>query len=68
MTRLLLSRRSAIGHDDPERAIGMAMRAVTATLEQRNAFDVAGVAALRVRDEELSAELLRMVKAYLVIA
>jgi AcrR family transcriptional regulator len=65
VSALLLARRTSIGHPDPERAIPMALRAVTATLEQRNAFDAAGLPEVRVTDDELASELFRMMTRYL---
>lgn len=62
---LLLERRSAIGHPHPERAIDMSLRAVTATLEQRNAFDASGLADVAVEDAMLIDELSRLVLRYL---
>ena len=62
---LLLERRSAIGHPLPERAIDMSLRAVTATLEQRNAFDESGLADVAVEDAMLIEELSRLVLCYL---
>ena len=62
---MVLQKRTQIGHPDPERAIAMALRVVTATLEQRNAFAVSGLAEVDVADEVLVTELTRMVRVYL---
>ena len=62
---LLLARRGSIGHPFPERAIDLSLRAVTATLEQRNAFDASGVADVAVADATLIDELSRLVLSYL---
>jgi AcrR family transcriptional regulator len=62
---LLLERRASIGHPFPERAVDMSLRAVTATLEQRNAFDASGVADVAVEDAMLIEELSRLVLRYL---
>lgn len=61
----LLERRASIGHPFPERAVDMSLRAVTATLEQRNAFDASGVADVAVEDAMLVEELSRLVLRYL---
>ena len=61
----LLERRASIGHPSPERAVDMSLRAVTATLEQRNAFDASGVADVAVEDAILVEELSRLVLRYL---
>jgi AcrR family transcriptional regulator len=65
LTEVVLQKRTQIGHPDPERAIAMALRVVTATLEQRNAFAVSGLAEVDVADEVLVTELTRMVRVYL---
>lgn len=62
---LLLERRASIGHPFPERALDISLRAVTATLEQRNAFDASGVADVAVEDAALIDELSRLVLRYL---
>ena len=62
---LLIERRATIGHPFPERAIDMSLRAVTATLEQRNAFDASGLAEVAVEDAMLVEELSRLVLRYL---
>jgi AcrR family transcriptional regulator len=59
LTALLMTRRKDIHHPDPELAIGMALRIVTATLEQRMALGV------RVSDDTLTEELGRIVLGYL---
>jgi AcrR family transcriptional regulator len=65
LARLVLSKRDAIAHPDPERAIDMSLRAITATLEQRNAFSVSGMPEVEIDDVVLVEELTRMVRAYL---
>lgn len=65
LSDLVMSRRHEIAHPDPKRAVEMALRVVTATLEQRNAFEVGGLAELSVDDDVLVAELDRMLAAYL---
>lgn len=65
LTALVLSKRAEIAHPDPRRAIELALRVVTATLEQRNAFAVSGLADVAIPDEVLTRELERMVCAYL---
>jgi AcrR family transcriptional regulator len=62
---LLLERRASIGHPSLDRAVDMSLRAVTATLEQRNAFDESGVADVAVEDATLVEELSRLVLRYL---
>ncbi len=68
LSALVLSRRDQIGHPQPRRAVEMALRVVTATLEQRNAFAVSGLPDVSVSDAVLVRELDRMVCAYLGIA
>lgn len=63
--RLFLLHRDQIGHPDPETAIPMVLRMVTATLEQRNAFAAAEVREVDMDDDLLETELGRMVLAYL---
>lgn len=63
--RLLLVHRDRIGHPEPEVAIPMGLRMLTATLEQRNAFSAARLQAIDVDDETLERELERMLLAYL---
>jgi AcrR family transcriptional regulator len=65
LNRLLLARRESIGHPHPEKAIPMCLRVVTATLEQRNALEGSGADEVRVSDEELVEELVRMMVRYL---
>jgi AcrR family transcriptional regulator len=65
LTALVLTKRESITHPEPERAIEMALRVVTATLEQRNAFAVSGLREVDVTDEVLVCELERMMRAYL---
>ncbi len=62
---LLLERRASIGHASPALAVDMSLRAVTATLEQRNAFDESGVVDVAVEDATLVEELSRLVLRYL---
>jgi AcrR family transcriptional regulator len=62
---LLLERRAAIGHPSPALAVDLSLRVVTATLEQRNAFDESGVADVLVEDATLVEELSRVVLRYL---
>ena len=61
LTKLLMTRKKDLGHPDPETAIAMALRVVTATLEQRNSLRV------RVSDEHLTEELTRMILGYLAV-
>jgi AcrR family transcriptional regulator len=68
LAALVLTRRAEIGHPQPKRAIEMALRVVTATLEQRNALAVSGLAEVSVSDAVLARELERMMAAYLEIA
>lgn len=65
LARLALTKRDEITHPDPERAIDMSLRAVTATLEQRNAFSVSGLPEVEVEESILVEELTRMVRSYL---
>lgn len=65
LAALVLSRRSEIAHPQPKRAVEMALRVVTATLEQRNAYAVSGLEEVGVADAVLVRELDRMVCAYL---
>ena len=65
LTALVLSKRAEITHPHPKRAIEMALRVVTATLEQRNALALSGLVGVAVADAELARELERMVCAYL---
>lgn len=65
LAEVVRAKRDAIAHPDPERAIAMALRVVTATLEQRNAFAVSGLSDVDVSDEVLVVELERLVRAYL---
>lgn len=65
LAHLMLSRREQIAHPHPRRAVEMALRVVTATLEQRNAFAVSGLPDVAVSDAVLTRELDRMVCAYL---
>lgn len=68
LSALVLSRRDEIAHPQPKRAVEMALRVVTATLEQRNAFAVSALPDVDVSDEVLVRELDRMVCAYLGVA
>lgn len=68
IAKLVLSRRDEISHPHPKRAISLALRVVTATLEQRNAFDASGVDAGDISDATLVEELERMLAAYLGVA
>lgn len=68
LASVVLTKRAEIAHPDPARAIEMGLRVVTATLEQRNAFAVSGLAEVDVDDDVLAAELSRMVLAYLGVA
>lgn len=61
---LLLPRRKSFTHPHPERAVGMMLRVVTATLEQRNTLEEGG-AETAIADDVLAAELTSMMKAYL---
>lgn len=65
VTSFLLARRESMGHPQPELAIPMALRVVAATLEQRNALDLAEVPEIAVADAVLEAELVRLVEGYL---
>lgn len=65
LARLVLTKRDEIAHHDPELAIEMSLRAVTATLEQRNAFAVSGLPEVEAEDHVLIEELTRMVRTYL---
>lgn len=62
---LLWPRRAEIGHPDPDRAAGMALRMVTGALEQRNGLDAGDVPEVTVTDEVLIDELTRAVLRYL---
>jgi AcrR family transcriptional regulator len=62
---LLADRRGDLHHPRPDRAVEMALRALTATLEQRNALEASGVDAVKIDDEALIEELSRMMLAYL---
>jgi AcrR family transcriptional regulator len=68
LARLVLTNRAAIAHPHPELAVDMSLRAVTATLEQRNAFSVSGMPEVDVADAVLVEELTRMVRAYIAAA
>lgn len=68
LSALVLSRRDEIAHPQPKRAVEMALRVVTATLEQRNAFAVSALPDVDVPDAVLVRELDRMVCAYLGVA
>jgi hypothetical protein len=46
----------------------MALRVVTATLEQRNALEASGVVEVQIDDETLTDELVRLVRGYLGVA
>lgn len=65
LSALVLSKRSEIGHPHPRRAVEMALRVVTATFEQRNAFAVSGLPEVAIADAVLARELERMLCAYL---
>lgn len=65
LARLVLTKREDIAHPEPEVAIDMSLRAVTATLEQRNAFSVSRLPEVEVDDDALVRELTRMVRVYL---
>ncbi len=67
LRNLLLSRRDEISHPHPDRAVDMSLRVVTATLEQRNAFESSNVPEVSLADEALADELSRMVLGYLGI-
>lgn len=67
LRNLLLSRRHEISHPHPDRAVDMSLRVVTATLEQRNAFESSNVPEVSLADEALADELSRMVLGYLGI-
>lgn len=62
---ILGPRRAEIGHPDPDRAVGMALRLVTGVLEQRNGLDAGGVPEVEVTDAVLIDELTRAVLRYL---
>lgn len=65
VTTLFEQHRARIGHPSFDDAIPMALRVLTATLEQRNGFVASGVAEVDVPDEVLERELVRMILAYL---
>lgn len=65
LAALVLAKRAEITHPHPKAAMEMALRVVTATLEQRNAFAVSGLEAVAIADATLARELERMVCAYL---
>jgi AcrR family transcriptional regulator len=67
VARLLLTRRASMRHPDPENAIRMALRVVSATLEQRALFEIGRADAARIEDEALIEELTRMLLGYLEI-
>lgn len=67
LTSLLLTHKKSIGHPHPERAIALAVRVVTATLEQRNALESSGVKDLSLDEDALIEELTLLVKGYLGI-
>lgn len=63
--RLLAPHRARLCHPDPDLAISMALRVLTATLEQRNSFATSGVSEIEVDNETLGAEMVRLISAYL---
>ena len=65
LRRLLLGRRASLGHPAPELAVDMALRLVTAVLEQRNGLDAGGLPDVAIADEALVDELTRAVLGYL---
>lgn len=65
---LLLPHAARFGHEEPLIAIPMALRFVTATLEQHNTMSSSGRAELAVSEETLVRELTRMALAYLDVA
>jgi AcrR family transcriptional regulator len=64
LMKLLLTRRKDLRHPDPQRAIAMSLRVVTATLEQRNGLQ-RNALGVRVADDLLIEELGRMILGYL---
>jgi len=64
-TRLFESHRVRIRHPDFEGSVAMALRVLTATLEQRNGFAASGIVEVDVSDEVLERELARLVLSYL---
>lgn len=66
LSNLMLTKRDEITHPDPARAVEMGLRVVTATLEQRNAFTVSGLAEVDVPDEVLERELGLVLRRYLL--
>lgn len=64
-SKLFEVHRDRIGHPSFDEAIPMALRVLTATLEQRNGFLASGVVEVDVPDDLLERELARMVLAYL---
>ena len=68
LTALLLRRRHAISHPDPERAIGLGLLMVVTTLREAILFGDKKLYPMRVPDEVLAAELTRSFLAYLGVA
>jgi AcrR family transcriptional regulator len=66
--RLLTPHQARLRHPRPELAVAMALRVVTATLEQRNALEASGVVEVQIDDETLTDELVRLVRGYLGVA
>jgi AcrR family transcriptional regulator len=54
-----------IRHPSPERAVAMAVRVLTATLEQRIALQASGVPEVQIDDDTLASELLTLLRSYL---